>query len=374
MRLVIGVDEAGYGPNLGPLVIAASIWQMKSNGPLPWERPAASGAPQAPLSGRGRTGRAPRAANGQLRIADSKQVYRGGKLGPLELGVLAAYSAARCDWWLATANTEDVHFPAVENEQVSRHRAVPTASDGSSYFGLRPIPDSVAEFFRVLSGGLPTNPLPQAGWGAFDERLPCVIECDKLAGAARQLTADWASTGMQLLSLAARLIFPSEFNRLLGRLGSKSNVLTSASLELVRCVGLTMAERFPSVAVTVVCDKHGGRDRYAAPLGGAFDSAFFAAECESRQESRYRGRWNAAEWQWCFRSKGECQLPVALASMTAKYLRELAMRAFNRYWTARVAGLRPTAGYPGDAARFYRMIEPLVRADGTDATAIWRNK
>ena len=50
--------------------------------------------------------------------------------------------------------------------------------------------------------------------------------------------------------------------------------------------------------------------------------------------------------------KGEEFLPTALASMTAKYLRELSMRAFNEFWCARVPGLRPTAGYPGDAPRF----------------------
>ena len=28
MTLVIGTDEAGYGPNLGPLVVAASLWRV----------------------------------------------------------------------------------------------------------------------------------------------------------------------------------------------------------------------------------------------------------------------------------------------------------------------------------------------------------
>ena len=28
MLYVVGTDEAGYGPNLGPLVIAATVWQI----------------------------------------------------------------------------------------------------------------------------------------------------------------------------------------------------------------------------------------------------------------------------------------------------------------------------------------------------------
>ena len=39
--------------------------------------------------------------------------------------------------------------------------------------------------------------------------------------------------------------------------------------------------------------------------------------------------------------------------MTSKYLRELAMRAFNDFWCGRVPDLAPTAGYPGDARRFH---------------------
>jgi len=43
---------------------------------------------------------------------------------------------------------------------------------------------------------------------------------------------------------------------------------------------------------------------------------------------------------------------VALASMAAKYTREALMRVFNRYWSGRVPGIRPTAGYWDDGERF----------------------
>ena len=33
MTLVIGTDEAGYGPNLGPLVVAATLWDVAGTPP-----------------------------------------------------------------------------------------------------------------------------------------------------------------------------------------------------------------------------------------------------------------------------------------------------------------------------------------------------
>jgi hypothetical protein len=72
MTLVVGTDEAGYGPNLGPLVIAATLWDVA--GPAA-EAEAILAAASAALDDPGR---------------DSKQVYRGGSgWAALEHGALA---------------------------------------------------------------------------------------------------------------------------------------------------------------------------------------------------------------------------------------------------------------------------------------------
>ena len=60
--------------------------------------------------------------------------------------------------------------------------------------------------------------------------------------------------------------------------------------------------------------------------------------------------------------------------MTAKYLRELSMRAFNEFWRARVPNLRPTAGYPKDAHRFRKDIAAAQKELKIDDHALWRNR
>jgi hypothetical protein len=59
-------------------------------------------------------------------------------------------------------------------------------------------------------------------------------------------------------------------------------------------------------------------------------------------------------------------LPVALGSMLSKYLRELHMILFNRYWCERRPDLKPTAGYSVDARRFLEDIAPLRRELGIE--------
>ena len=67
-------------------------------------------------------------------------------------------------------------------------------------------------------------------------------------------------------------------------------------------------------------------------------------------------------------------LCVALASMTSKYLREVLMLEFNSFWKEHVPDLKPTAGYPGDAARFFQAIRPMLDKLGLNEDCIWRRK
>jgi ribonuclease HII len=58
-----------------------------------------------------------------------------------------------------------------------------------------------------------------------------------------------------------------------------------------------------------------------------------------------------------FTEKAEEQcLPVAMASMLSKYLRECLMDRFNRFWQMHLPRLEPTAGYYSDGERFLKDI------------------
>ena len=82
MYLLIGTDEAGYGPNLGPLVISASVWQVEAS---PQDQQLYDSLAAVVC-------REPAKAHARrVAWADSKALYSPGQgLGTLERGVLAA--------------------------------------------------------------------------------------------------------------------------------------------------------------------------------------------------------------------------------------------------------------------------------------------
>ena len=122
----------------------------------------------------------------------------------------------------------------------------------------------------------------------------------------------------------------------------------------------------------MVCDKHGGRNRYGPLLAEHFPEWLIEVRGEGRQRSVYRFGPPERRVEVCFRTKAESCLPAALASMASKYLRELAMRAFNDFWRRRVPGLAPTAGYPLDARRFKEAIAAVQAELGIDDRVFWR--
>jgi hypothetical protein len=141
--------------------------------------------------------------------------------------------------------------------------------------------------------------------------------------------------------------------------------------ELVRaCWGLAGNE-----PLTFFIDKHGGRNTYAAMLQDAVPEGMILAHQEGMARSVYSVAGVEREVRWTFQPRADAEhFGVALASMVSKYAREVLMGEFNRFWQERVPGLKPTAGYPGDARRFYEAIRPAAERLGIPEGALWRRK
>jgi len=319
MPYLIGTDEAGYGPNLGPLVVSATLWRVTDD---------CDGADLYQRL-RGVVCRTAKTTpSRRLAIADSKALYSPAQgLHALERGVLAALAM----------------------------------------LGERP--ESCLDVWRRLDGNVHER-WEELPWHVdHDLPLPLCADPADLNELAPRLARGMQRAGVELLALRGRAVFPREFNDSADEWGNKAETLSKVTLSLVA----EMLERCVDGPVKVVCDKHGGRNFYGRFLQQQFPDHLVEVYRESTPLSCYRWGPDHARVEVQFRSGGEEYLPAALASMTAKYLRELAMRAFNDYWCDKLPGLKPTAGYPGDARRFKQAIEPLQATLGIADHVLWRN-
>jgi hypothetical protein len=208
-------------------------------------------------------------------------------------------------------------------------------------------------------------------WHAtYDCPVPVEASGDAIAAARQRCAATLAAAEVRLTGLRSRVVFPAEFNARVSACGSKGTALSLWTLELVR----DLLAPLDDPAILVQCDKHGGRNRYEALLQHVFGASWVDVREESRAQSVYR--WGPPEKrvEARFAAKGERFLPAALASMTSKYVRELAMHAFNEFWRSRIPGLQPTAGYPADAKRFHADIRDVQQQLGIPDAVLWRER
>ncbi len=311
MTLVIGTDEAGYGPNLGPLVVAATAWRTTATPDAAEASLATAVAAAAP----GLWG-------------DSKKIYRAGAgLDALERGVLVALAMASRD------RTVPADWEAlVERLSAHSHSDAPPEAGSLSQLAIPCCP-------AVRGTSLP----PQ------DAAVATMLE----------------RAGIRLEAVRCRIVQPAEFNALLATGLNKSDILSQVTLDLAANLATLAEADEPCV---IWCDRHGGRRRYASLVARAFDLSLVRPLEETPRFSAYALPAGRIE----FAVGGEARMPVAVASMTAKYVRELAMLAFNAYWSERMPGLLPTAGYPVDAARWRHDAAAAVAAAGIGQDALWR--
>jgi len=323
MAYLIGTDEAGYGPNLGPLLVSATAWQVP-DGTRPEDlytllADAVAAMPKREPDGAGR----------RVCIADSKGLYQsGGGLGRLECGLLASLAVLG-----RGVRTWRAAWEALAPESDGHRRTIPWYAD-------------------------------------FDRPLPVDAEPSQIEKLAARLAAGLAANGAALLDVCSRPVFEHEFNSLVRQHGTKGAVLSHATLGLAA----RLAENFEAGPISIVCDKHGGRNRYGPLVETHFPGWLVEIHGEGRRQSVYRLGPPQRRVEIRFQVKAEACLPVALASMASKYLRELAMGALNAFWCGRVDGLHPTAGYPRDARRFKAAIAETQARLGIDDHVLWRQR
>lgn len=316
MRWVVGIDEAGYGPNLGPLVQAAAAVRLPDDDPAGWD------TLRAAVRRAGRGGKDPR-----LVVDDSKRVY---------LGVNAL-------------------------EKLER-----------SVRGLFALHDRTAgDLFGKLALGWCGDELAGEGWFDPTAASPIATTADAIGKHVAHF-AEHCPAGVSIPLPHAVLTPAPRFNKVVEASGTKATLLAHGLIDLLR---VTLATLPGDESVMVMCDKQGGRNFYAPLLREAFPAAEVLPQLESNGESRYHidGLGRVVTVTFKPRADGD-SIAVAAASMVCKYLREVCMAQFNAFWARHVPGIKETAGYPVDAKRFLDDIRPAMDRLGIPEAAVWRVK
>ena len=311
-----GIDESGYGPLLGPLCVGASAFRLPEG-----TRPLGTdGAPDLDALDLWRhlefaVCRKPKDPRRRIAVADSKKLKSAGKqpLVHLERGVLAFAPGA-------------------------------------------PHQDDAALFAAL---GVQTRASRSSPWHAVPRPLPIVQTADGIAIARNLLARACEDASVQIERLSVSALDAEDFNALYGSLRNKARVNMSLVFGALRALDDLRDETPAFVAI----DRQGGRASYREEL----ESHVARGEAvrvlhEDLERSTYEvGNGLVVSFEVAAEDR---HLPVALASMAAKYVRELSMARLNAYFSAFLPDVAPTAGYVEDGRRYLAEVKPILAREG----------
>eukprot|EP00752_Nemacystus_decipiens_P013707 g12160.t1 len=325
------LHPAGYGPMYGPMTVGCAVLTLPdrpsdAKPPNLWEM--LDAAVYKRLQGR----------RGRIAINDSKKLTtKAAGVKHLELGLLA----------LAGLNHEKPPHDVgkwLDLIGTSRHRGVGEA-------------------------GLSGLPWYQADREHPWQQLPLGNTADEVTLASGMLGRACRESGVCFERFATRVIYEDEFNQKVALTRSKAAVnFTAVSQHLISIMN-DYGEHHPHVAV----DRQSGRTRYRELLSQVFEGAAINVLAELKHTSVYEVISGSRKMFISFAvGAEETHLPVALASMNAKYTRELLMQRFNRFFQALSPQTPPTAGYGSDANRWRDEILPHLNEAGLDHSRLRR--
>ncbi len=319
MAILVGIDEAGFGPILGPLVVSSSAFSLphdllKSD---LWQvlRKSVSNTRKR-LAGR-------------LVIADSKKAYsKAIGIKHLERTVLATLKCLGREPSTLTELAKLLCPDCLERwsdypwyENVASHRL---SADGA------------------------------------DKAIASAVLAD-----------DLGSNGMELLAMESCCLDVAYYNKMVAAVKNKANVLFTATSSLIK----TAYDSFGGDDLHIVVDRQGGRVHYRRNLQRMFGDMELKILRESPATSSYelRAGGRGMRLHFVIRADGRF-LPVSLASMTSKYLRELLIANINRYFNGFGTDLKPTAGYWKDGLRFIEDIKANLPDVGFNSEQLIRSR
>ncbi len=319
MLIYAGIDEAGYGPMFGPLCVASSAFVLHDYDPADGEPDMWSLLSKAIC--RTRSESVPRIA-----VNDSKKLKSNAKhkaLTHLERGVLS---------FLASS----------------------TAS----------IPTNDSEFFQSTES---VN--HEKEWYKGQTPLPLGNDANVLKIDIAMLRKQLQRANISCPWLKCTSIDVDDYNKQTQQ-ASKASLNFSTAMKHVDGLLTEFGNQHPRIMI----DRHGGRVQYREELQLCWPEATIQILAENKSMSRYRLSIGSKMVTLTFASKSdEKHMPVALASMLAKFTRELHMIRFNRYFSTQIPDLKPTAGYVQDGRRFLKEIEPILAKNGVPQEQLVRS-
>ena len=302
MALLVGIDEAGYGPLLGPLTVSAVGFEMSDDmlGGDHW------GILKKAIS------KEKRNLKGRLLVTDSKKAYNR-KAGPVHLRrtVLAALRS--------------LHTPS----QIT--------------------PQNTRELAEVLCPDCALR-LDGYDWYGKLNRQELKANGAEIGIGANVLTQSLKENKIKLVMLSSKCLDVGYYNRMVEIVKNKSRVLFTAIAELIQ-QAFNLAEA--GQMLQVVVDRQGGRANYCDPLRRMFPHLELSVIKQDGKTSSYEmvGSGKTMRVHFVVKADTKC-MPVCMASMTSKYLREVMMDSINDYFLGHCDKIAPTAGYWKDGLRF----------------------